>query len=151
MILRSETSGDLSVARPAAAGFVLSAGRHAGTVSAPRLRRVFSPHATRSSFACSTLGPAPDRPLRVARNAPTRCGTATCPTPARGLVYGFRAYGPVRAAGGASLQSAQAAARSICASPRRRDAQLPMCSTAIASTRRAPTCRSIGATARLAC
>ena len=49
-------------------------------------------------------------------STPTRSGTATCPSLGRGTVYGYRVHGPYEPDAGPSLQSEQAAARSLRAS-----------------------------------
>ena len=56
---------------------------------------VFSANATKHrALPVRSVRPARDRSASRCRNAPTRSGTAICPTRAPGLIYGYRAHGP---------------------------------------------------------
>ena len=97
-------------------------------VAARRARRrdggvnfaVFSAHADAIELCLfDAEGRARARAPRRCRRAATTSGTASCPAPGPGLVYGLRAHGPWRPEARPPLQPAQAAARPVCARDRR--------------------------------
>ena len=113
---------------------------------------VFSAHARAgSTCACSNRPDAMRSRAIRCRNTPTKSGTAICPMRRPGVLYGYRAYGPYAPEHGHRFNPSQAAARPLCSGAGWQPSTGRTRCTASASTRRAATCRSTGATVRRRC